>query len=737
MASPFGKNSIIQYTNGAILRIVWYQDIEPWLWSITLDAKKPKFIRISKEGLFKDYAEGNVFLAEDPYLITDSCEIHRIGPVDPEKLKDSALRREMRIQARYSIIKDIVGCEPDIFLVSRRAMMVAEACAKNHVSRQFVYTLVYKWYQGGEVPAALADNYSSCGAPGKTREPGEKKRGRPRHPRNGKGCNVTKEMRRLMRLTFRRRKISDTHASLDDAYWFHMRTHYPNAVHATRDQYGNVRHRIIDRDSTPSYEQFVYEYHKENDRAAQQLKKLGERKFEQLYRPLLDNSVNSVAGPGSQFEIDATTLNTYVVSRFDSNLIVGRPTLYVVTDTYSRLKVGFYVGLDSPSFETAMMALANAVEDKQKLCERYEIPYSEDDWPSMELPAGILADRGETMTSKTQRIERELYVRFLNTKPFAGEAKGVIESDMNTIPAHFGPYAPGFVAPDFGERGADDYRLEAVLTIDEIIRIVICAIIERNNTERTGYPGDPRIVAEGVPFIPSALWRWGKRHLYSDGQRMDPEYALQRLLPQTTVAVDSHGLRFKKGLYYANAEMMQQPWYFEALDNAKRKHERLILEASHHPGNVDIIYVTSPVDPTKQYRCELTPHSRRFAGMTFIEVDALDSKRKDNAAAAATRTAEVRMDTRAMRDAIIENARRRKETEHDPNLSNAERTRGIRENRARELEDQRRLQAEDYGFCADMQHDAKPSDLLEHQPDDARDNQLLEFMRAKRLTKGD
>lgn len=737
MSSPFGKNTVIRYTDGAMYRIVWYQDIEPWLWMAPLDVRKAMFARLSRDNLFEDYADGKLHLAGDPLLTAERQVVYRIGPVDPELLKERTLKREMRIEHRYSIIKEIVACEPDIFLPRRRAELIADACVLHGISRQHVYNLIRMWYRGGCVPAALADNYSNCGAPGQSREPGDKKRGRPRHPRNGQGCNVTKEMRRLMRLTFRIRKTKNTHADLTDAHLFHLRRHYPHAVLATSDEFGNVKHKIVDEDAVPSYEQFVYEFHKDTDRATQRLKQLGERKFEQQYRPFLDNSVNDVAGPGSVFELDATTLDVYAVSRYDSNLIVGRPTLYTVADVFSRMVVGFYIGLDPPSFATAMMALANAVEDKQALCERYQISYSSEEWPSMDLPAAILADRGETMCFKMERLERDCRTRVMNTKPRAGEAKGLIEGYMNTIQAHFGPYSPGFVAPDFGERGADDYRTQAVLNIDDINRLVICAIIERNNTVREDYPGDPRIVAEGVPFIPSELWRWGKRHFYSDGRRMDPEYVKPRLLPQTTVAVDTKGLRFKKGLYYSNAELMQQPWYFEALDDAKHKRRRLVLEAVHHPGNVDIIYVTSPVDPAKLYRCELTRHCQRFAGMSYIEVDALDSKRKDNEAAVAKRTAEIRMDVRELRDDIIENARRRKEAERDPNLSKAEMTRGIRGNRVRELEDQRRRQAAAMGFSSEYGSHVDVQEPLEYQPDNDRDDELIELMRTHRLIEKD
>lgn len=57
-------------------------------------------------------------------------------------------------------------------------------------------------------------------------------------------------------------------------------------------------------------------------------------------RPLLGNPTAESLGPCSRFQIDATVLDVYVRSRRARRPIVGRPTLYVVIDVFSRLIVG-------------------------------------------------------------------------------------------------------------------------------------------------------------------------------------------------------------------------------------------------------------------------------------------------------------------------------------------------------------------------------------------------------------
>ncbi len=53
-----------------------------------------------------------------------------------------------------------------------------------------------------------------------------------------------------------------------------------------------------------------------------------------------------MAGPGSRYEIDATIADVYLLSA-DRQRVIGRPTLYVVVDVFSRMVAGFYIGLET------------------------------------------------------------------------------------------------------------------------------------------------------------------------------------------------------------------------------------------------------------------------------------------------------------------------------------------------------------------------------------------------------
>lgn len=77
------------------------------------------------------------------------------------------------------------------------------------------------------------------------------------------------------------------------------------------------------------------------------------------------------------------------------NKVIGRPTIYSVTDVFTRAIVGIYVGLENASWATARKALFNAFRNKVAYCKYFDIDIEEEQWPCQGVPRTILADNGE------------------------------------------------------------------------------------------------------------------------------------------------------------------------------------------------------------------------------------------------------------------------------------------------------------------------------------------------------
>jgi hypothetical protein len=72
-------------------------------------------------------------------------------------------------------------------------------------------------------------------------------------------------------------------------------------------------------------------------------KRKGEAKYASEHRTILGKSDYGIMGPGAKYQIDATIGDIYLVSRFNRAGTIGRPVIYFVIDTFSRMIAGMYV----------------------------------------------------------------------------------------------------------------------------------------------------------------------------------------------------------------------------------------------------------------------------------------------------------------------------------------------------------------------------------------------------------
>jgi hypothetical protein len=655
------KNAVFQVKGDARIRVLWYQPQVDPIWVIDLD--QPKALpRAVLQAQFADWiARGEVCPQSDEALIA----LPR-----PADLSDAA--RILR-DRNWALIQSLVQSEPAIYAATARGQLVKEVMATNGVSRQTIYFQMIRFWQRGCVPEALAGDLVKCGGRGKSKRATDAKRGRPRTLTSGVGINITEEHLQAMHVAWARASRRASRASLGEHYRWLLVTCYPQQVELTAHG-DRAEVKILEPDQVPTFAQFQYHYEHQITYASRTIRRVGQRRFEKLFKHYLGNSLNEVRGPGSRYAVDATYIDCYAVSRFDRNRIVGRPVLYIVIDVFSRLIVGFYISLEPPCWMGAMAALATTVEDKVALCARFGVTIEPEEWPVAALCHKLLADRGEVMSLFGDALASALNIDVENTPPFTGAAKGVVERPFRTAHATFGPYMPGFVEKDFRERGARDYRLDGKLSIEEIARVVIFSILHTNHSERRGYEGDPEIVAANVPYVPIELWNWGLERLRCDVRQLDCDYVRLNLLPRQTVRVQRNGLKFGPALHYASAEMMAAPWYLKALERGES------LEAAYNSADMSRIYVRDPLDRQHHYLCDLTPHSRRFANRSLTEIQSLRRHERENSArnlpTMLARQAGYEMDMRK----IVEAGLARAAETFDPTLSDAERLRGIREN---------------------------------------------------------
>lgn len=261
---------------------------------------------------------------------------------------------QIKRDKNFELIRPLIE-EPEYYDKRKRAKVINQILAERGSTKQTLYRLARRYWQRGQTPNALLPDYKNSGAAGKKRIAKDKKLGRPRVYTPGVGALIDEDIERLFRIAIDKYVLVDTGFS------------FPYAHRRFKTLYENY-YPEVPEEEMPSKWQMKHFY----DREYGQFEKIKKRTSEIIYnkdiRSLPSNVNTHLMGPASQFEIDATIADIYLVSDNDRLEIVGRPILYLVVDSFSRTIVGFYIGFENPSYVAAMQALAMALSDKVEYC---------------------------------------------------------------------------------------------------------------------------------------------------------------------------------------------------------------------------------------------------------------------------------------------------------------------------------------------------------------------------------
>ncbi|MBI5922891.1 MAG: DDE-type integrase/transposase/recombinase [Betaproteobacteria bacterium] len=456
----------------------------------------------------------------------------------------------------------------------------------------------------------------------------------------------------------------------------------------------------------PSFSQFDYWMGCDGDRLEIKRERLHPRIYDKDLRGLLGTSTAEVWGPGARYQIDATIADVYLLSRISRRKIIGRPVLYVVIDVFSRMIVGIYVGLEGPSWVGAMMALANTAADKVAFCRAFGKDITPEMWPCHFLPAVFLGDRGEMEGRQIETLGYNFNVIVETAAAFRGDWKGIIEQRFRLLPAKFKPYVPGYIQSDYRTRGGTDYRLDAVLDIEQFTRIIIeCVLYYNNHHEISRYDKDRDLAGDEILAVPSDLWEWGIANRSGRLRRYPEELVRFSLLPTAEATVTPNGIRLF-GVYYTSARAVEERWFDRARQKGVWK-----VPVSYDPRDLNEIYLHDSMAAMTFQTCHMTERSRAYKEMSMWEIEQHQMLTKEASAnhqpsqqlAVANLSSEIEC---VVADAV-------KKAGEPPAVSAASRTKDIRQNRAAEKETNR--QEEVFRFKTEQTESGQEADILKFQ----------------------
>jgi putative transposase len=600
----------------------------------------------------------------------------------------------------------ISNTSDDIYHPATMGRMVYSHANLLKVPAKSIYRMLYQYWAFGMIRNAFLPNRVNIGSPGKAKvyKPGVIPGRKPRFlgeviPTAAKLLNESDK--RCIRTGFAL-YAKGKEKYISGAYTETLRRFY-SKKHIGGDS-DDIE--LLPTGAIPTEMQFQYWGRKYFDDLAILRGRAGEIKWLKDHRAISGTVRQRLYGPGHLYEIDATVADVYLVSRYNRNWLVGRPVVYVVIDSFSGMIVGIHVGLEGPSWNGARQALFNAFTDKVAYCERYGVHIEHDQWPCHHLPHEIFADRGEMIGNAAEGLASGLKINLGIAPPYRPDWKPIVESAFkvlnDTIQIQF---IPGAVIARETERGARDYRQDAVLDLQEFTEIVLQGVLHYNKFNRQPDRLTLDMIAAGIEPTPIAIWQWAQSINMIEANYQSDTLIYLHLLPRDDGTIHKGGILFK-GMFYVCE------WAIESGMFARARHRgSAAIICWYDPNFTEHIWIQGP-DKTF-IRCDLRLSEVRYHGFRTEEVE--DMLAIQNQVPPQQKRAKLESKV-AMKSVTVDRvkiAAQEKKATATPS-SKAGKIAGIDENRAWEKELLRKESPTPNGIRESLSDDAKTSEIPAH-----------------------
>ncbi|WP_041023118.1 Mu transposase C-terminal domain-containing protein, partial [Pseudomonas sp. SHC52] len=416
-------------------------------------------------------------------------------------------------------------------------------------------------------------------------------------------------------------------------------------------------------------------------------KRGGAIRYNKDHRPLVGSASMGLFGAGHRYEIDSTIADVYLVHRVNRLWLIGRPVLYVVVDTFTRMIVGIHIGLEGPSWNGARHAIYNACTPKVDFCKRYGIDIDELDWPCSHLPVELVADRAELLSEAGEAMTKVVGTTVKILPPFRPDWKSIIESRFRLINEKLDlKFVPGGVDARKMERGDRDYQLDAILDIDEFTEMVIVGVLAHNKSLRVPHLLNREMIAAGVEPTPIELWKWSMENSMLNAKAVSPAELKIALLPSRECRISRGGINFQ-GVQYTCQTAVREEW-LERSHNFQTKYVRVYYD----PNSIENCWVKS--DAGFEPLTIVPQHSQKYGGLRMEEV--LDIIKIVNQVSPDARyeADNIAAQLKGRQEDILDRAKIKRAAQGEPK-SNADFKRDKRSKRATEAQRERDLHSAD------------------------------------------
>lgn len=332
------------------------------------------------------------------------------------------------------------------------------------------------------------------------------------------------------------------------------------------------------------------------------------------------------SGPAEVYEIDATGGRLYLVSTDDPPVLVGKPTIYLLIDRWSRFVVSAYISLRSPSYEEVRYTLLIAFTSREARFRAWGVDIDDQRWPVGRMPAVLCPDRGSDFMSESmeQAVVQDLRIELTPLPPFCPDGKAIIERLIRELKRRMassgmkGVYADRPMDP-LAKRTARKAEGAAVHSLAEAYRALIEIISDHNNRPHTALRRRRVLTQAGVRPIPKDAYLWGLKHI--SGLRTPPladaDYC-RLLLSVDTANIAKGVVRYKSRPYLPVNEAAHE---IAAKSTARAKQLGIRLDKT------DPHEILVPISGREWAMFRITPGgASELAGLSLDEEEAFASE---------------------------------------------------------------------------------------------------------------
>ena len=377
-----------------------------------------------------------------------------------------------------------------------------------------------------------------------------------------------------------------------------------------KEKYCNTHGNLVS--DYPTFNQFRYFYRKHRKMENFHISRNGLTAYQRNSRPLTGDGVQEFAPNIGTAMLDSTVCDIYLVD--EKGELAGRPILTAACDANTSFCLGYVLSWENDTASLKNLML-NIITNKVEFCKKKGIFITQDQWDVQgKVPGVLITDQGAEYTGQTFEQVAELGVTLVNLPPYRPELKGGVEKLFDLVQNSYKDIlkGKGVIIEDYQERGARDYRQDAVLTLHEFERIVIRCIIHYN-CERIldTYPYSSEMLDANLPPFANQIWNWKISNQETNLIEVSKKETSLTLLPRTVGKFTRRGLKLNGLRYFADGYKEQ---FLQGGD----------VIVSYDPENCNHVWIKEKNGSFVEFNLI----EKRFSNMSLDEIQDIQNKQK-------------------------------------------------------------------------------------------------------------